>query len=274
MTDGERIDCHAHIIDPARFPFAAGPGYWPKPHETSTREDYVAVLDRHGVHHALLVQPSGYGTDNRALLDALVHYPGRFKAIAVVGSDITDAALQKLTRAGVVGVRFNLASYRADELTGAAAERLLARVRDRGWHVQAHATDAQWAAVAPLLRRAGVRVLVDHLGVGNASLGTMAAGFQAVLALGRDGLASVKLSAAFRSGDPARLDAHAMALLAAFGPERYVWGSDWPFLGVARPPSYAETSQVLDRWLPDPAQRHQVLWRTPMALFGFQEELL
>jgi predicted TIM-barrel fold metal-dependent hydrolase len=269
MMPGHRIDCHAHVIDPGRFPFADGPGYRPKPHEAGPHRDYAAVLDRHGVSHALLVQPSGYGTDNSAMLDALARHPGRFKAIAVVGPDIEDAALHDLAAAGVVGVRFNLVSYRPDGLAGAQAERLLARVRDLGWHVQVYATDAQWAEVAPVLRRAGVRVLVDHFGVVDASVGTDGAGFQAVLALGRDGLAAVKLSAAFRVGDPAHLDRYGVALLAAFGPDRCVWGSDWPFLGVARTPTYAETLQVLERWLPDAEQRSRVLWRTPATLFGF-----
>jgi predicted TIM-barrel fold metal-dependent hydrolase len=64
------VDTHAHIIDPIRFPFADGPGYKPTPEEAGTSEDFCAVLDTHHVAHALLVQPSGYGYDNSAMLDA------------------------------------------------------------------------------------------------------------------------------------------------------------------------------------------------------------
>ena len=49
-------DCHLHIIDPARFPFADGPGYRPAPHETGTREELAAVLAANGVGRAVLVQ--------------------------------------------------------------------------------------------------------------------------------------------------------------------------------------------------------------------------
>lgn len=268
MTE-RRIDCHAHVIDPARFPFADGPGYRPKPHETGPVDDFAAVLDLHGVDHALLVQPSAYGTDNRAMLDAIARKKERFKGIAVVNPDVSDATLQSLAAAGVVGVRFNLVSYRPDDLAGSEAEKLLVRLRDMNWHVQVFATDAQWETAAPVLRRARVRVLVDHFGVADAAVGLHAAGFQAILALGRDGLAAVKLSAAFRAGDPARLDPYATALLSAFGTDRCVWGSDWPFLAVGHPPSYAEALRTLERWLPDQEQRGQVLWRTPAALFGF-----
>ena len=79
------IDCHAHIIDPARFPFADGPGYRPKPGEVGTVEAYEAVLDANRVDHALLVQPSGYGVDNSAILDAMQRSPGRFRAIGRSG---------------------------------------------------------------------------------------------------------------------------------------------------------------------------------------------
>ena len=58
MKPADIIDCHAHVIDPGRFPYADGPGYRPLPHETGTREAFAAVLDAHGAKHALLVQPS------------------------------------------------------------------------------------------------------------------------------------------------------------------------------------------------------------------------
>ena len=72
MANEDRIvDCHAHIIDPARFPFTGTKGYQPHPDERGTREECCAVLDRHGVSHAVLVQLSGYGTNNGAILDAV-----------------------------------------------------------------------------------------------------------------------------------------------------------------------------------------------------------
>jgi predicted TIM-barrel fold metal-dependent hydrolase len=269
MRAARSIDCHAHIIDPARFPFDDGPGYRPASHEVGTLADYVISLEGAGVAHSLLVQPSGYGTDNRALLDALARQPARFKGIAVVAPEFPDAELDRLGTAGVVGARFNLASYRTDGLRGRAAEMLLARLAERGWYAQVHATDPQWAETVPVLRRTGVRVLVDHFGVSDPALGTAAPGFQGVLALGREGRGAVKLSAAYRIGDPARLDHHAAALLAAFGPDRCVWGSDWPFLAAAGPPAYADTLALLARWLPDAAERARVLWQTPARLFGF-----
>lgn len=272
MTEARSIDTHAHIIDPARFPFDAGPGYKPAPHETGTAEQYCAVLDAHGVGHALLVQPSGYGYDNRALLDAMARFPGRFKAIAVVDPETPEAELARLSERGVVGVRFNLVSYRADALAGKAGERFLARLRELGWFAQVFADDAQWAAAAPLLRRSGVKVLVDHFGVQDPARGLDQPGFAAVVALGREGNAAVKLSAPFRlsrRSDFSDLDPFAEALLAAFGSGGCIWGSDWPFLNLPGGYRYGDARRAVERWLPEPERRAAVLWSNPLRLFGF-----
>jgi predicted TIM-barrel fold metal-dependent hydrolase len=271
MTPGRIVDCHAHVIDPARFPFPEGPGYRPRPDEAGPCEAYLEVLDRHGVAKALLVQPSGYGYDNAATMDALARAPGRFKAIVMVAPVIGEAALAALDSAGAVGVRFNLVSHRPDALSGPAAARFLARLRELGWYAQVFADDAQWPEVEPVLRDSGVKVLVDHFGVRNVAAGTGAAGFQAVLRLGREGRAAVKLSAPFRVGDPAALDPYAEVLLDAFGPDGCVWGSDWPFLDMARRPDYGAAIEVLRRWLPDEGDRARVLWDNPVRLFRFGE---
>ncbi|HEY6336740.1 MAG TPA: amidohydrolase family protein [Alphaproteobacteria bacterium] len=267
------VDSHAHIIDPARFPLSDGPGYKPTPGETATREMFAAMLDAHGVNHALLVQLSGYGYDNSTLLDAMAHYPGRFKSIAVVDPETPERELAALDARGVVGVRFNLVSYRPDALVGPGAERYLARLKALGWFAQVFADDAQWPAAAKMLARSGVRALVDHFGVSSLAPGIGQPGFQAVLALGRQGNAAVKLSAPFRISSQKEgfsdLDGYAEALIAAFGIENCVWGSDWPFVNLPGGFRYDAALRAVERWIRDPEQRAQVLWRNPCRLFGF-----
>ena len=274
MAHQDRIvDCHAHIIDPARFPFAGKKGYHPRPDEQGTREEFCAALDRHGVSKGVLVQLSGYGTDNSANLDAMKAYPGRFKAIAVVDPDASDRTLENLAAAGVVGVRFNLVSYDPDALSRSDASRLLQRLKSLGWFAQIYADDAQWPAAATVLKASGVRVLVDHFGVRDIALGTRHAGFQAVLALGREGNAIIKLSSLFRVSRMLEgfddLDPFVDELLRAFGLNHCVWGSDWPFINVPRRPNYADLLTPLSRWLPDPGDRARVLAHNPTRLFGF-----
>jgi predicted TIM-barrel fold metal-dependent hydrolase len=273
MKDAGIVDCHLHIIDHGRFPFLPGVGYTPRPDETGTREALAATLDAHGVAHALLVQPSGYGFDNSAMLDAMTAAPGRFKAIAVIKGDESERELQGLADRGVVGVRFNLVTFDPAALAGTGMARLLARLKGLDWFAQIFARDEQWQSAAPLLRQSGVKILVDHFGVGDLAGGLGAPGFQAVLDLGRSGRAAVKLSAPFRiTSWPDRLgalDRHAEALLAAFGKENCVWGSDWPFLGLDRDIRYRDTMTALERWLPDESDRDLVRRHNPARLLGF-----
>jgi predicted TIM-barrel fold metal-dependent hydrolase len=274
MAGPERIvDCHVHIIDPERFPFTGKKGYQPRADERGTREAFCAVLGEHGVTNAVLVQLSGYGTDNAANLDAMKCYPGRFKAIAVIDPDVGDRRLEDLAAAGVVGVRFNLPSFDPDALRRPGAARFLQRLKALGWFAQIYADDAQWPDAAAVLRASGVRVLVDHFGVRDIGVGTGHPGFQAVLALGREGIATVKLSSPFRVsrmlagfGD---LDPYVDELLKAFGVRGCLWGSDWPFVNVPRRPVYADVLAPLSRWLPDAGDRACVLAHNPRRLFGF-----
>ena len=274
MPNEDRIvDCHAHIIDPVRFPFTGRKGYHPRPDEHGTREEFCAVLDRHGVSNGVLVQLSGYGTDNSANLDAMKTYPGRFKAIAVVNPNASDRTLEDLAAAGVVGTRFNLVSYDPDALSGPDASRLLQRLKALEWFAQIYADDAQWPATADVLRQSGVRVLVDHFGVRDIAVGTRHAGFQAMLALGREGNAIAKLSSLFRVSRMLEgfddLDPFVDELLKAFGVDRCIWGSDWPFINVPRRPNYADLLTPLSRWLPDSDDRARVLAHNPRRLFSF-----
>ena len=195
------------------------------------------------------------------------------KAIAVINPDASDRTLDDLAAAGVVGVRFNLVSYDPDALSRSDAPRLLQRVKSLGWFAQIYADDAQWPDAAAVLKASGVQVLVDHFGVRDIAVGTHHSGFQAVLALGREGNAIVKLSSLFRVSRMLEgfddLDPFVDELLRAFGVDHCLWGSDWPFINVPRRPNYADLMTPLSRWLPDPGDREHVLARNPRRLFGF-----
>lgn len=272
MAEPGIVDCHAHIIDADRFPFPDGPGYRPRPDERGTREAYAAALDANGASHALLVQPSGYGFDNRAMLDAMARAPGRYKGIAVAAPSVTDRELADLAAAGVVGLRFNLVTLDPAALDGAAGTRWLDRLKALGWFAQIFAPDGHWPALAPCLAASGVGVLIDHFGIQDTTGGVGQPCFQAVLALGRTGRAAVKLSAPFRISrrpDRADLDPFAAALIEAFGLENCIWGSDWPFLGLPHGLDFAASLAGLARWLPEPARRDAVLRRNPRRLLGF-----
>lgn len=269
------IDCHSHIIDPVRYPFASNGGYRPRSDEIGTRELFVAQLDACGVDCALLVQPSCYDADNRAALDALTWRPRRFRIIGVVHPNSSERELEELKAQGLVGVRFNL-QFDPDALIVAERSFLLARLRDQGYFVQVHGREDDWIRAVSVLRKANSKVIIDHMGLERADGGVDQKGFQAVLGLGQDTDAVIKLSGFFRSsrgGPPFEdLDPFTNAILKNFGVARCVWGSDWPFLGISPPPAYKDTLAALTRWFLDPSACRTVLWDNPRRLFGFGKE--
>jgi len=50
-----KVDTHCHILDPARFAYAADVAYRPQGQEIGDQESLAAVMASHGVRHALLV---------------------------------------------------------------------------------------------------------------------------------------------------------------------------------------------------------------------------
>ena len=273
-----KVDCHCHVLDPKNFAYADDVRYRPAGQETGTAKYFEQVLEAYGVQHALLVGPnSGYGTDNRCLLDAIAHGNGRFKGIAVVPHDATLARLQKLQAGGIVGIDFNFALHGLDHyLAGhSSVTALLGRAADAGMFVQVQAHEAQLETLAPLLRSCGANVLIDHCGRPTVAEGTRGAGFAALLGLAKGGRTSVKLSgfAKFSNQDYPFADTAAFtnALLDAFGSSHCLWASDWPYLMAASRLDYGTLLQLFAETVPHATTRQDILWNTPMRLFGFAE---
>ncbi len=267
-----RVDTHVHLFDPARFPFRPDAGYTPAPHEIGTIEQFLAVLDAHGISHAVIVNPiAGYLTDNRCTLDAIARAGGRLKGVALVEDDIGDAELDRLLASGMVGIRLDLMGRGADYLRGAGA-RLLARMGERKLVTQIQCEGDHLAEIADVLRAATGTVIIDHAGRPDPKRGLDQAGVAALLALAARDNIIVKLSGPFRFAPRfpyTEADAHMRALAAAFGPQRCLWGSDWPFIRMDHRIDYGQTLAMLARWVPDEGAREQVLWGTPARVFGF-----
>ena len=267
------VDSHCHVFDTTRFPYSREATYRPPEHEQGSAEQFSAVLDAHGLSHALLVSPtSGYLYDNRCMLAAIREGKGRFKGIARVRADIDERALAELRDGGAIGLRIDLVADGVGWLEQPGAGRLLSWAREMGWLVQVQCERDQLHEAAATLRAAQVPLLFDHCGRPDAQLGVAQPGFKALLDFGREGH-HVKLSGPFRFfnafSPKARIEPFVAALLEAFTPKRCVWGSDWPFLRMPMRMDYGPVLANLERWIPDEGERRQVLWETPARLFGF-----
>jgi predicted TIM-barrel fold metal-dependent hydrolase len=272
IFDEPKIDCHAHVLDPARFPYRADTHYAPTGQEIGTPAQFAQVMDAYGTQHALLVGPnSGYGLDNACMLDTIARGAGRYKGIAVVANDVRLEELQALRSAGVVGVAWNVTHYGVDHYHD--AQPLLQKLAALDMFVDIQVEHEQLLPMLPMLADSGARILVDHCGRPTVEAGLKQPGFRALLDLGKSGRAFVKLSGLVKfSREPAaHRDAWPFitALIDAFTLDRCLWASDWPYLRAPLRVDYGVLLQLVLTLFPDAADRRKLLWETPRDLFAF-----
>ena len=75
------VDSHFHAWSPAST-LADDRGYAPA--AATTIEDALVMQVRHGVDHAVMIQPSFLGTDNSYILDCLKAHPNRLRPAETV----------------------------------------------------------------------------------------------------------------------------------------------------------------------------------------------
>ncbi len=272
VFDEPKVDCHCHVLDPARFPYAPDVAYRPAGQEIAPLEQYLQVMQAYGITQALLVGPnSGYNLDNRCLLDALSRGGGRFKGIAVVPLDIGREALLELRARGIVGVAFNATLLGTAHYLSTAP--LLRTLAELDMLVSLQVEGDQLAELRPLLERSDVRVLIDHCGRPAAGQGVAQMGFQALLALARNGRVAVKLSGLQKfSGLPPPYEdtrPYLDALLEAFTLDACLWASDWPFLRAPQRLDVGPLLHGIERLVPDAADRRKLFLETPRRWLGF-----
>jgi len=275
------IDCHIHIVGPqSKYPMSDRRAYTPP--EASV-EDLRKLRTEIGVQRQVVVQPSFYGFDNSCTLDAVAELGRSARAIAVVPLRVTDAELQRLDRAGVVGIRFNFSTLGVRDAEQAALQilELAPRVRPYRWHIQINTEPELISALAPIVGVLNMPVVFDHIGNPDASLGIQQPGFQALLEMVRTSTSFVKLSAPYnhsKVADYSDVTPFMKALIAA-RPDRMLWGTNWPHPAAVRSP-VGEVSpyQVIDNqnlvrlfmeWCPDEAMRKMILVDTPARLYRF-----
>lgn len=268
-----KIDCHNHIFDPPRFPYQPDSPYNPSGHEVGTADLFMQVMDAYGISHALLVGPnSGYGeNDNRALLDAIRRSDGRCKGMAVVDQNTSLETLQSLKAQGIAGITFNIAFYGVEHFRQSSA--LLQRIAQLDMIAQLQVEGEQLIALQDIFVESGARLLVDHCGRPDLDAGLGSPGFQAVLGLAQTGRAWIKVSGfdkfsreAFPYADIAD---YVHAIQQAYGEDRLIWGSDWPFLRARHRLDIGILLTLAEKQFPDPQQREKYFWKNAAQLIGF-----
>ena len=264
-------DAHCHVFGPAhRFPFAPEATYTPP---DAGIDDFEVLQQRLGLSRAVFVQASCHGTDNAAMVDALVRGNGRYAGVAMIDESFSDADISSLHDVGVRGTRFNFVAHLGGAPDLEVFWRLVNRVQPFGWHIVLHFDAKDLPSYAEMLDRMPCPYVIDHMARVDALAGLHQEAFGALLELLRDERAWVKVSGAERlsgSGAPPYDDVvpFAQALIDA-APDRILWGTDWPHPNVRQMPDDGDLVDLLAAFAPDERTRERILVSNPETLYDF-----
>lgn len=274
MSDETRVaypvcDSHIHFYD-NDFPTWSQS---PLTHRTTTLADYKAVQAINGACRFVAVQPSTYGFDNRVLVNALKAANGAAKGVAVVSADSSSVELERLRKAGVVGLRANvmLGPHKLDDLRSLAR-----RAMAFGFHLQLNISGRQLIEHIDAIEVLPVPVVIDHCAYlcrEPARATSVFDALQRFLAIkGR----WLKLSGPYvasldAQNNYADLLPYVTKLVDRF-PEQLVYGSDWPHVTEASQPGERLLFHVQRSWFGGDETQRMILSSNPARLYGFDEE--
>ena len=272
-----RVDAHQHF-----WQLAARAGAWPPPALTPIYRDFhpddlAALLHQNGVAATVLVQSLPDEADTRFMLDLADHH-------AFIGAVVGWVDLKAPAAAARIAA---LAAHR--KLRGLRP--MLQDLDDDGWiddHALAPAVDAMLrhglrfdALVLPrhlpsLLafarRHPELPIVIDHLAKPAMGAVPDARWLHDMARLAAEPRVECKLSGMVTEAGPEwtveQLAPYARHVLEVFGPERVMWGSDWPVLRLASDyTAWMDASEALLAHL-DPAQRDAVFGLNAMSFYG------
>jgi predicted TIM-barrel fold metal-dependent hydrolase len=284
------IDSHLHVwanpLEAAQsFPYASGQDPIDSLQDRASIASLIEMMDQSGVDGALIVQPINYQFDHAYVIHAIQSHPDRFKGMLLHNPrhspEQAVEVLEDLASKGFVGVRFNpyLWPKQSDGCTtpmssSAAALAVYKRCAEKHMAVgvmcfqglQLHYDD-----ILKLIQSSPeTNLILDHFGFcsftdeGNAA-------FQQLLALAEYHKVTVKISAPFRLKDefPYRRvqNERLTPLLAAFGTERLLFGSDFPFV-LLESEGYGGAVELIQSWILNDHDRAAVMGVNAERLFG------
>lgn len=277
------IDSHLHVWASsqeaiAMYPHADGQHPPDSLADSASKAALLEKMNAAGVSGSLIVQPINHKFDHSYVTSAIKDHPAQFKGMLLhdpsLSSEEAISQLENLALKGFVGVRFNPYLWpakgdsweRMSEGAGLAVYKRCAELHMpvgvmcfKG--LQLHLDD-----ITKLLKASPKTTLIlDHFGFTSFSEEGDAA-FQDLLKLAQYPQVVVKISALFRLNDSSPYDKvkseRFIPLLEAFGAERLMFGTDFPFVLEQEPEKYEGTVALVSSWMKDDATRSAVMCNT------------
>ncbi|MCO5734490.1 amidohydrolase family protein [Rhizobium sp. SSA_523] len=265
------VDTQMHMYLPGYPSRPGGPGL--PAGDLPTPQQYREVMQWLGIDRVIITQGNAQQTDNDNVVACLKEMGDVARGIAAVAPEASDAELDALAEAGIVGLR--IMDLPGGAVGLAALERLDAMARARGWMLAIQFDGSNIEEHEPRLAALTSRWVLDHHGKFFCGVTPDSPQIAATRRLIDKGNCWFKFAGVYessKSGGPDYADVAAVArVIAGHAPERIVWGTNWPH-NLAReqadyPDDVALTETVLG-WLADDSARHKALVSNPEDLFG------
>ena len=261
-------DAHCHVFGPAsKFPYAAGRRYTP---EDAPKEMLRALHDHLGVSRSVIVQASCHGKDNAAMLDCIASDPKRYRGVAIVDDSFSDTDYDTLHARGVRGVRFNFVKHLGGAPDMGVFNRVVDRIKPRGWHVVLHLDAPDIIALSPMMQKLPLPFIIDHMGRAPAKDGVDQPPLRALLELSRLENCWIKVCGAERISMPPYAEAVPIAhALVEAAPQRVLWGTDFPHPNATHEADEADLVDLVPQYAADALAQQRLLVDNPARLYGF-----
>ncbi len=261
-------DAHCHVFGPTdKFPYAPNRRYTP----AGAPKEMLAALHAHlGIERAVIVQASCHGTDNAAMLDCIASNPRRYRGVAIVDDGFTDKNFDALDRGGVRGVRFNFVRHLGGAPDMAVFNRVIDRIKGRGWHVVLHVDAPDIVLLSDMIRKLPLPFIIDHMGRVPSAAGVGQPPLRALIELSRLENCWIKVCGSERISMPPYAAAVPIArVLIEATPTRVLWGTDFPHPNATHEADEADLVDLVPQFVPDPLAQKRLLVDNPARLYGF-----
>jgi len=260
-------DSHMHVYEDA-YPLAATATFKP-PHAPASA--YRTVQRELNLARTVVIQPTGYGFDNRCTLGAVAALGPEARAIVVVPPEVGPTELESLHALGARGVRYMMLP--GGVLPWSGLESAAAAIAPLGWHIDLQLDGRELPLHEASLARLPCRLVIDHVARFMGAVEPDSEPLRALCRLLDSGRCWIKISAPYessRSGPPGDDDIAWIArLVARRYPERCLWASNWPHPNQNPAPSNAAMLDWGLGFCADSAAQKQALVDNPAELYGF-----
>ena len=218
-------NCHAHVIGPDDlFPLDDNR---PFAHPEAPAETLFAMQDFYGLDRLVLIQSLAHGNDHSAAAAAIAMRPENTCGVAFAKKNASVAEFKKLAKQGFVAARVHMPKRLPYHLSADEMQHVAHCAADVGWHIEIHCHGTELAEIIEHLPKLPCPVVIDHMAYPSPEL------HSCVFAALDIADVYMKISAPDRVDDQNyEIGAAAARMLIERVPEKLLWGSDWPHVGI------------------------------------------